>query len=352
VTGVKRYFGERSEVPPESARNPADYVLDALDPLDSALGRPPSEWKQDYLGSTQHERFVSSRMRKDQLKAARKAARHSRGALANPVRQTWDLLRRYALLKWRDRNALAVQMAQAPVIGGLAVLLFHKGRFKPLLLEDDITPTLFVVVAAAVWFGCSNVAREIVGERAIFRRERMGSLRPGPYLLSKMLGQGALIAIQVLLLLAILIPAVPLEGAAPGLIGVALLAGWSAMALGLFVSTVARTELQSIQFVPLVILPQIMLSGILLPVTGETATKMAVWLSKPVLLRWAYGAYLQVEYAEGTIRGDKADAPFVKFWDRVGFGDDVLQTDLLVMGGLGLACAIASWIILIKRDQR
>ena len=352
VTGVKRYFGERSEVPPESARNPADYVLDALDPLDDALGRAPDLWKEDYLKSPQHERFVSSRMRKDQLKAARKAARRGRTALANPVRQTWDLLRRYAVLKWRDRNALAVQMAQAPVIAALAVLLFHKGRFRPLLLQDDITPTLFVVVAAAVWFGCSNVAREVVGERAIFRRERMGSLRPGPYLLSKILGQGALIAVQVLMLLAILIPAVPLNGDLTALVGVALLAGWSAMSLGLLVSTVARTELQAIQFVPLVILPQIMLSGILLPVTGDTATKMAVVLSKPVLLRWAYGAYLQVEYAAGTIRGGKADQPFVKFWDRVGFGDDVLRTDLIVMASLGLGCAILSWLILLRRDRR
>lgn len=352
VTGVKRYFSDRSEVPPESARNPADYVLDVLDPLDPGLSREPNEWKKDYRGSPQHTRFVASRLRKDQLKKARKGSRISKAAAANPFRQAWNLTRRYAQLKWRDRNALMVQMAQAPVIAALACLLFHEGRFDPRFLKDDVTPTLFVIVAAAVWFGCSNVAREIVGERAIYRRERMGSLRPGPYLMSKLILQGGLIAIQILLLVGILIPVVPLQGSIAGLLGVALLAGWSSMSMGLLISTIARTELQSIQLVPLVILPQIMLSGILLPVTGDKASTAAVWLSKPVLLRWAYGGILQVEYVPGSDRGDRTRDAIVTFWKRVGFEDDVLMTDVAVMGTLGIVCALASWVILLRRDRR
>jgi ABC-type multidrug transport system permease subunit len=244
-----------------------------------------------------------------------------------------------------------VQLAQAPVIAFLAVLLFHKGRFTPMLLEDDITPTLFVLMASAVWFGCSNVAREIVSERAIFRRERMGSLRAGPYLLSKLLVQGALVAVQIALLLVVLIPAIPLQGSALALAGTALLAGWAAMATGFLISTVARSELQAIQLVPLVILPQIMLSGILLPVTGKGATLMAKVLSQPILLRWAYGASLQVEYSKTAPHGEKAWSPLVKFWDRVGFQADVLAVDVAVMAGLGVACAVTSWIVLRRRDR-
>lgn len=352
VNGVKRYFSDRSEVPPETAKNPADYVLDVLDPLDPGLSRRPAEWEKDYRQSAQHTRFVATRLRKDQLKAARKGSRLVEPDRANALRQTWNLTRRYARLKWRDRNALAVQMAQAPVIAGLATLLFHAGRFDPRFLKDDITPTLFVIVASAVWFGCSNVAREIVGERAVYRRERMGSLRPGPYLLSKLLLQGGLIGVQVLLLLLILIPVVPLQGSALGLGAVALTAGWSSMAMGLLISTVARSELQAIQLVPLVILPQIMLSGILLPVTGDKASTAATWLSKPVLLRWAYGAMLQVEYAFGTERGEATRSGIVSFWKRVGFEDDVLSTNLGVMGGLGVGCVLATWLVLRTRDRR
>lgn len=353
---VKRYFSARTEMDPESANNPADFVLDVLDPVEAGLAKPPEHWRKEFRKSDFHERFVRSRLTaedRSQEREAGKRRRRDKDDRANALRQTLQLTKRYALLKWRDRQALFVQMAQSPIIALLAVLLFFKGRYSPIALEDDVTPTLFVLMASAVWFGCSNVAREIVGEAAIFRRERMGSLRPGPYLASKLFVQGGLIAVQVGVLLAILLPSIPLKGGAAELFAVSLLAGWSAMALGLLVSAVARTELQAIQFVPLVILPQIMLSGILLPVAGAKASVMATWLSKPVLLRWAYSSALHVEFAEATDRGRKAlSIAGAKYWDRNGFGADSLNGDVAVMAGLGLACVIATWVVLLRRDRR
>ena len=46
------------------------------------------------------------------------------------------------------------------------------------------THRLFLMGAAAFWFGCSNVAREIVSERAIYLRERRSGIRVGAYLAS------------------------------------------------------------------------------------------------------------------------------------------------------------------------
>jgi len=351
---VRAYFSARTEVPDSVAANPADYALDVLDPVEQRYAKPPKYWKKSFRQSDAHAKFVADRLSDDADDTVRKKGRPGAGARlkARPLRQLLHLTRRYALVKWRDRNALMVQLVQAPIIALLALLLFYEGRFMPLFLEDDVTPTLFVLMAAAVWFGCSNVAREIVAERAIFQRERMGSLRPGPYLLSKMLLQGFFIAIQVAILLAILVPGVPLEGGVVPLAAVTLLTGLSAMALGLLLSTLARTELQAIQFVPLAILPQIMLSGILVPVAGKTATLMASVLSKPVLLRWAYSAALWVEFAPTTTRGQKAaGVGGAKYWERSGFLDDFLRMDVFVIAGLGLACSLVSWWVLSRRDR-
>jgi len=49
---------------------------------------------------------------------------------------------------------------------------------------------------------------------------------------------------------------------------VVLVAALGAVSLGIFLSTFARTELQVIQFIPLAIVPQFLLSGILFPVSG------------------------------------------------------------------------------------
>jgi hypothetical protein len=221
-------------------------------------------------------------------------------------------------------------------------------------LEDDVTPTLFIIVAAAVWFGTSNVAREIVGERSIYRRERMRKLRPGAYLLAKLVVNGSVVAIQMLVLTGLLIPVIGLEGALLPLIGIPLIAGWSAMCLGLLVSTIAKSEVTAIQIVPLVVLPQVMLSGILVAVGGPASSTMATFLSQPVLLRWAYGAYLHVEFAEGTARGDKSHSLVTggRYWEQVGFGEDVLLFDVAMMCGIGTVCVLATWWILVRRNRR
>jgi ABC-2 type transport system permease protein len=49
---------------------------------------------------------------------------------------------------------------------------------------------------------------------------------------------------------------------------VVLLLAVGAVSLGIFLSTFARTELQIVQFIPLVIVPQFLLSGILFPISG------------------------------------------------------------------------------------
>ena len=51
----------------------------------------------------------------------------------------------------------------------------------------DHTAAIFFVVVAAVWFGTSNAAREIVSERAIYLRERMVNLGLFNYVFSKFL---------------------------------------------------------------------------------------------------------------------------------------------------------------------
>jgi hypothetical protein len=129
------------------------------------------------------------------------------------------------------------------------------------------------------------------------------------------------------------------------------------MCLGLLVSAVARTELQAIQYVPLAILPQIMLSGILLPVAGETATTAASVLSKPALMRWAYGALLKVEYVATTLHGQKLwkkdgsgySVMGTDFWKRSGFADDTLAMNLGVLATIGLACGLLTWSVLSRR---
>jgi ABC-2 type transport system permease protein len=60
------------------------------------------------------------------------------------------------------------------------------------------------------------------------------------------------------------------------------------MALGLFVSAFARTEFQAVQFLPAIILPQILLCGLLAP--RREMAELLYWISWLLPLTYAYGA--------------------------------------------------------------
>jgi ABC-2 type transport system permease protein len=94
------------------------------------------------------------------------------------------------------------------------------------------------------------------------------------------------------------------SGVAFGLLGldtagpvwaVVLIAVWNAllgMALGLFLSAFATTEFQAVQFMPAVVLPQILLCGLLVP--RDQMAEPLEWLSNLLPLTYAYDALAQV----------------------------------------------------------
>lgn len=58
--------------------------------------------------------------------------------------------------------------------------------------------------------------------------------------------------------------------------GMEVLLAFAAVNLGIFLSTFARTEFQAVQFIPIVIVPQLLLSGVLLPVASEPGWLQAI----------------------------------------------------------------------------
>ena len=97
---------------------------------------------------------------------------------------------------------------------------------------------------------------------------------------------------------------------------VALLLSLGAVNLGIFLSTFARTELQVIQFIPLVIVPQALLSGILWPIERLPDVLQAIAHALPLT------------YAVEGLR-----AVMLKGADLT---STVVQTDLAVLAGIAL----------------
>jgi ABC-2 type transport system permease protein len=96
-------------------------------------------------------------------------------------------------------------------------------------------------------------------------------LRRGEIVLGYMLGFGALALVQSaeVLVFSLVVLNVHNQGNVILIFGIEALMAIGAVNLGIFLSMFARTEFQAVQFIPLVIVPQFLLSGILFPVATE-----------------------------------------------------------------------------------
>lgn len=188
-----------------------------------------------------------------------------------------------------------------------------------------------------------------------FLRERVGGtlerlmatpITRGEVVLGYTLGFGLFAAIQVGLLLlwslgTVEVPALgPLPAFSVGL-GLAnagnplfaylviVIAALGSVSLGIFVSTFARTELQVVQFIPIVIVPQFLLSGVLFPISGL-----------PEVLQ-PFVPFMPMTYAADGLR-----QVLIAGAD---LGTTALQVDLLVLTGVALFfAAIAA--LTIRRE--
>lgn len=96
-------------------------------------------------------------------------------------------------------------------------------------------------------------------------------LRRGEIVLGYMLGFTVLALIQSaeVLVFALAVLKIHNAGNVALIFGIEALMAIAAVNLGIFLSMFARTEFQAVQFIPLVIVPQLLLSGVLFPVSTE-----------------------------------------------------------------------------------
>jgi ABC transport system ATP-binding/permease protein len=176
------------------------------------------------------------------------------------------LLQRQLAIFRADVKNLLILLAQPIIIGALVAWV-----------ANDPQLDQFFAYIATLWFGCSNSAQEIVRELPIYRRERLVGLSRWGYLTSKFLWMGGLTAIQSLLIYAtIAIGHLGTNGTAHFQIIGLILLGFAATGIGLTVSAFAKTPMQAVMLVPLLLIPQILFSGFTVSVGDMTSPVLTI----------------------------------------------------------------------------
>jgi ABC transport system ATP-binding/permease protein len=235
------------------------------------------------------------------------------------------LLGRYLKVKRRDVVGTAIMLAQAPIIGVLLAMVFGfqseaipywclgalqqlgersgelRGGTDALIQSMHKTPdhagAIFFLVVAAVWFGTSNAAREIVSERSIYVRERMVNLTLFNYVFSKFLLLSLFCVIQCSVLLSIVFFSLGFHGGMEAFgieLGTMIITAMNSVALGLLVSTVVTSSEAAMALTPIALIPQVVLGGLMVPMTTNFLLEYPMFV---VPARWGFQGLVAEERA-------------------------------------------------------
>lgn len=311
--GRLAYFGPPEEAFTffEVATGDFSDVYDRLDDADPQRARQKAvDWEQRYRQSDYYRRYVAQRQQR--VAAPPESASHESaqggGLKVNMLRQLSVLVRRYLTLVLRDRLLLTVLMAVMPLVGGLILLVAGSqwlqgdaiGEIERQLaaklgagassatygIIENSQSLLFLLAFAAVLLGLFASGYEIVKERSIYRRERMVTLRIGPYLLSKVLVIGAFALVQCGLLLLVValkvrFPAAGVLLPAPVEMFITLfLATLAAIQLGLFVSSLVPNTTTVIYILFQLLFFQLIFAGTLFELPGSARELSALTLTR------------------------------------------------------------------------
>ena len=281
--------------------------------LDDPSKGSPEEWAKRYRENIAYQKYIveplGSKMTveptvpvREPKQAARKVERPASRQVSG-LRQFMILSARNIKILTRDRFGLALMLATAPIVSMLDVVLaallgrdpldFNTGMFSNVMI------TLFLLTVYGVMVGGISQMREIVKEGDVYKRERLVNLKILPYVLSKVWVAALLALYQaaaytLVHYLAFDVPGGGLEFAQIYItLTLATLAG---MMLGLFASALAPNANSAPLLVIILMLPQIVLGGALIPLPS--------FISAPTSTRWAFEALMSISGAGSDVAAD------------------------------------------------
>ncbi|OMC28648.1 ABC transporter ATP-binding protein [Mycobacterium colombiense] len=220
------------------------------------------------------ERFADSREEPPARPGfARKAvsATASDATRTGIVRQWWLLTQRNVDVLFRNRLTLAILLGSPVLVTVMMATLFKRGSFDP---GDaaGVGPAqiVFWIAFDGFFFGLTYGLLQIVGEMAVFRRERLAGLSVGAYVASKVTALLPVLAGVSAVLLVVLralgrLPALGWHVYAL-LFATIVIEAISALALGLFASAAVSNAAQAALALPMLCFPQVLFGGAIVPV--------------------------------------------------------------------------------------
>ena len=236
-------------------------VLDEFGKLTYTRRISPKEWSEHFK-----EQYKESELEQ----ATKKDLPEISFRIPGKVKQFSVFFKRDILKKLSDTQYLVVNFLEAPLLAFLLAFIVRyfdsdiSNKFGYTLMDNKNLPVyIFMSVIVAIFMGLTVSAEEIIKDRKILKREAFLNLSWSGYLLSKVVVQFILSAIQALTFVIV-------GNAVMGIHGMyfeywlVLFSSWAmANVMGLLISDSFKTVVTIYILIPFLVIPQIILSGVI-----------------------------------------------------------------------------------------
>lgn len=257
----------------------------------------PPEWHQ----------FFTSNTTRDNVEEASNAPKKTL-SIPSKLKQLFIFIKRDVATKISNRQYLIINFLEAPV---LALLLAYIIRYTAadqdgyVFRENPNIPAFFfMAIIVALFMGLTVSAEEIIKDRKILKRESFLNLSRLSYLVSKMVILFSLSAIQMLLFVWIGDAVLGIQGMTLSFWLVLFSISCFANTLGLNISSSFNSAVTIYILIPLLIIPQLILSGVV--VNFDKLNPQISALNKVPLIgelmasRWGYEALVVTQFKDNA----------------------------------------------------
>jgi pSer/pThr/pTyr-binding forkhead associated (FHA) protein/ABC-type multidrug transport system ATPase subunit len=296
-----QYRGER-----ERRTKPMEFddIYNLLDRPEQGSGQ---DWADRYRKHEAYQKYIAGPLGDHKPATPAQAAPvqkvGSRRQSVSALRQFFILSARNIKILTRDRATLALMLLTAPLMASLDfILAFGVGRNPFSYKNGDfnhVLVSLIMLTNTAILVGGLTVARELIKEREIYKRERMVNLHLSSYISSKLWFALLLALYQSFWFTFIRHVAFDMPGGPPErlyfFITVFLMVT-AGMMIGLFTSAIAPNADSAPLILTMFIVPQVVLSGALVPLPD--------YVSSVASSRWTFQAAIAISGMGSDVAAD------------------------------------------------
>jgi ABC-type multidrug transport system ATPase subunit/CRP-like cAMP-binding protein/ABC-type multidrug transport system permease subunit len=255
---------ESPEVCPSCETTQPELIFDILEVADANGERifSPQFWGERF----KERNLFRSELSDDNSSGSTGKVRNSL-TIAEHIQQFLALLHRVFLVKWNDRNNLLLSISAPIVIAALiAWIMYSSNEHGEYFFYSNklIVIHLFVGVIFSIFLGLTNSVRDIVGEKAIYNLEQKNRLQIIWYVLSKFVVLSVIAVIQATCFTLVGNYFLEIQGVSIEFIFYLSLVSILGAAFGLFLSSIVSTSESVVNWIPIILIPQIILGGALI----------------------------------------------------------------------------------------